>query len=233
MSLKSFLKITLVAAGLCASGLLQAQSMYRCGSVYQDRPCDGKDPGKRIGSTGSSEPAYKPVADAECAQRGADTLKIVWRREAGASAQKQMDDIDAQRAQCGMDQKRLIAEVYNKRGSAPEVRAAIEADCVQEKEKAAQAAAWAAAMPTAGKAPSANGASTSASSETEVKTSDARRREDDAAREEANRKRVCDDLKSDLADIQGRQRTGGDVREMERLNQKSRDKQSQLNRGGC
>ena len=233
MSFKSSMKITLVIFSLGTSCLLHAQSMYRCGSVYQDRPCDGKDPGKRIGSTASSEPVYKPAADAECAQRGADTLKIVWRREAGASAQKQMDDIDAQRSPHGADQKRLIAAVYNKRGSAPEVRAAIEADCAQEKEKAAQAAAWAAAMPTAGKAPSSSGASASAGSEAEAKAGEGRRREEDAAREAASKKRRCDDLKSDIADIQNRQRAGGDVSEMERLNQKSRDKQSQLNRSNC
>lgn len=233
MSLNSWQKMVVVFIGISTSTLLHAQSMYRCGSVYQDRPCDGKDPGKRIGSTGSQEPAYKPAADSECAQRGADALKIVWRREAGASAQKQMSDIDVQNSPRSTDQKRLIADVYNKRGSAPEVRVAIEADCMLEKEKAAQAAAWAAAMPAPGKAQSAAGASASAGSDADIRARDSQRREEVAVREATKKKTRCDDLKAELATIRSRQRAGGDVTDMEHLNQRNRDAQTQLNQNGC
>ena len=230
MSLSSWLKIAAVFAGIGLCGLVNAQSMYRCGSVYQDQPCQGKDPGKRIGNTGSQESTGKPVSDSECAQRGADTLKIVWRKEAGASAQKQMEDIDAQRSSRESEQKRLIAEVYNKRGSALEVRAAIEADCMLEKERAAQAGAWAAAMPPLGQP---KPAAPSGSSKADDKTADARRREEAAAQEAAGKKSRCEDLKGRLAGIRDDQRTGGDVERMEHLNQKSREVEKQLLDGRC
>src|SRR4051812_3189973 len=115
MRVNSWLKIVGVFAGAMLCSAIHAQTMYRCGSVYQDRPCEGKDPGKRIGSTGSAQSADKPVADAECAQRGAETLKIVWKREAGASADKQIADLNAARSGSSkmFDERKLIADVYN------------------------------------------------------------------------------------------------------------------------
>ncbi len=235
MASSSLLKLAGLITGIVLCTSINAQSMYRCGSVYQDRPCEGKDTGKRIGSTGSQQSADKPVTDAECAQRGAETLKIVWKREAGASADKQIEDLNARRSGTSkiFDEKKLILDVYNKRGSAPEVRAAIEADCMLEKEKAAQAAAWAAAMPQPG-APKTSAAVASAdSSEADAKSADARRRDDAAAKEAANKKARCEDLKARLEDISSAQRRGGDVVEMERLNRKRRDTDSQLRTTGC
>ena len=233
MTFHSWQKIVGVFTAAVLCGAVHAQSMYRCGSVYQDRPCEGKDPGKRIGSTGSPQSADKPVADAECAQRGAETLKIVWKREAGASADKQIADLNAGRSGPPkmFDERKLIADVYNKRGSAPEVRAAIEADCMLEKERAAQAAAWAAAMPQPGQSKA--GAPPAASSEADAKTADARRREETTAKDAANKKARCEDYNSQLEEITSTQRRGGDVREMERLNQKRRDIDSQSRAMGC
>lgn len=235
MRLNSRLKMAgvFIAVTLCGAG--HAQSMYRCGSVYQDRPCEGKDPGKRIGSAGSPQSADKPVSDTECAQRGAETLKIVWKREAGASADKQIADLNAGRAGSSklFDERKLIADVYNKRGSAPEVRAAIEADCMLEKERAAQAAAWAAAMPQPGQSKPGAGAATPGNSEADAKAANARRHEEAASRDAENKKARCADYKATLEDVTNAQRRGGGVSEMERLNQKRRDTDNLGRAAGC
>ena len=233
MTIGTHLRIVGVFIGISLCGLVDAQTMYRCGSVYQDRPCDGGQQGKVIGSTGGRQPAYKPVADAECAQRGANTLKIVWSREAGASAEKQIADIDAGRPASprSWEDKRLVMEVFNKRGSASEVRAAIEADCMLEKERAAQAAALiGAAQALTGKPQPAPVTTLTGDNDADTKAADARQSE---ARERANKKSRCDELNARLAGIRNSQRTGGDIREMESLNQKSRDTEGQLREVGC
>jgi hypothetical protein len=221
--------------GICLSGLGHAQTMYRCGNVYQDRPCDGGQQGKVIGSTGSQQSAHTPVADAECAQRGANTLKIVWAREAGASAEKQIADIDARRPALprSWEEKRLVKDVFNKRGSAPEVRAAIEADCMLEKEKAAQAAATAAAAEFPSRTSQPEPATIPIRNyEVDTKAADTRR-DDYEAQERARKKSHCDDLKARMVDVRNSQRSGGNVQEMERLNRRSRETEAQLRNASC
>jgi hypothetical protein len=126
------------AAGLAllvglAGGPALAQKMYRCGSNYQDRPCSGQD-SRVISRSGAGQdaPAAAPV-DAACARRAADAQKVAWVRETGKTEAEQVA------AQPG--QRELIAQVYRRRGSSVDIRNGIEAECVAEKERAAQAAA--------------------------------------------------------------------------------------------
>src|SRR4051812_17454103 len=70
-------------AGLIACAPGYAQTMYRCGNKYQDRPCDAGQKSKAVGSA-SFGAAEASSGDAQCAQRGKDALKIVWSREGGA-----------------------------------------------------------------------------------------------------------------------------------------------------
>ncbi len=211
---------------LCCANV-SAQHMYRCGSVYQDRPCEGGQQGKRIGSTGSSETA-KPVADADCAKRGANTLKIVWAREAGASAERQLSDAQ------GSDARKLIADVYNKRGSAPEVRAAIEADCMVEKERAAQAAAmYGATRGTDAQQPSSSEKVSSQSTEKSGKQNESKRHEDSESTKAEIKKTTCDSLKTELTDIKANQRRGGNAETMEDLRQQLRTTNDRIRDTGC
>ena len=59
-------------------------------------------------------------------------------REGGATREKQLTDLPKVGTQA--DMLKTLDSVYNKRGSAPEVRAAIESECVAEKQKQADAA---------------------------------------------------------------------------------------------
>ena len=134
-----------LAAGLMLCASAQAQRMYRCGNQYQEYPCAGSQQSKAVNTTGAGKSAAASTASVpECAARGTASQKIVWARESGATQDKQIADL---RAKGQIDQKQadLIAAVYSKRGTAPEVRAAIEADCAAEKDQAVQAAALRAA----------------------------------------------------------------------------------------
>src|SRR5262245_46279065 len=80
------------------------QTMYRCGNKYQDLPCESGE-GSRLGKSGTPQAQGQPQgrsaaqfqaeADAaECSNRGKDSLKISWAREAGATAEKQLAEVN-------------------------------------------------------------------------------------------------------------------------------------------
>jgi hypothetical protein len=119
-------------------------TMFRCGSSYQDRPCDAGQPAKVINSSGvarehASNPAPASAAsagvaavaplrvDAECAALGNRAKQIVWAKETGRTADVQLA------AASSDDDRRLIADVYRRRGSALDVRSGVEADCMAAK----------------------------------------------------------------------------------------------------
>ena len=131
----------IAAAAFCAPA--GAQKMYRCGSTYQETPCTGNQQGKEIRAAGPASSQSASSTDAACAQRGAASQKIVWAREAGATAEKALADVESKSLSRSQkeEEKRLIEDIYQKRGSAPEIRAAIEADCVADKKLQSEAAA--------------------------------------------------------------------------------------------
>ncbi|MES2263765.1 MAG: hypothetical protein V4724_35045 [Pseudomonadota bacterium] len=201
-----------------------AQKMYRCGNAYQDRPCEGNQVGKVIGGGGASSSSVQPVADAYCAQRGIDSQKISWSREGGA-LQEQLLAKSRKAAE-----RQLIEDVYARRGSAPEVRASIEADCIAEKEKAARLGM----SPDAVNARRSSAANASAPSpESDIRTVDASRARERAASEANFKKESCSNFKTELENIASRQRAGGTGDVMEYLNQQRRDIESKVRQTGC
>lgn len=219
------LSILLLLAGLSASA--HAQKMYRCGNTYQDRPCSGEQQGKVLGSTGVPQPSAAPAAEGYCGQRGASAQKIMWAKEAGRTEEMQLS------AASGAEERKLIAEVYRKRGSSVEVRAAIEADCTAERQRAAQAAALIEAAaklqeqdkPAAATPPA---AATSANSEAA-----AVRQQQEAAREAASKKSRCSTLANHLEDIRNSQRSGGSAATMDSLRQQQRKTEKEWGDAGC
>lgn len=220
------LPAALACLALCATA--QAQKMYRCGNAYQDRPCDGGQQGKVIGSAGAAQPPAGPVSDRECTQRGIDAQKIMWAKEAGHTAEMQLSASKSAR------EKMLISEVYSKRGSSSVVRAAIEADCVAEKEKAAQAAALiSAAAKLQGMEPPAVSSAPGESAGAEPEAEAARQREKLAASDAARKKARCDGIASQLDIIRNEQRRGGSGVLMNDLNRKRQDAYREQNEAGC
>jgi hypothetical protein len=212
----------------------QAQTMYRCGKQYQDRPCDAGQQGRAVGNATSSPPGAAASADAECAQRGSDAVKIVWAREAGATQERQFSEIDEKplSASRKAQEKSLVAEVYRKRGTAPEVRAAIQADCVAEKERLAQAAALAAAaarLQGQGAAPGPQPAAAPGPGEQDLRAAEENDREMQAER----KRRTCASLNESLERNGKALRAGGSGAAMDRLRERGREIEGQMRSTGC
>lgn len=202
--------------------------MYRCGSTYQDQPCSGHEEGKIVGSTGASRsslPAHS--SDAECARMGEDSRKIAWAREAGAMKEDAMARASSPR------ERELVEKVYILRGTSSEISAAIAADCVSEKERAAQAAALiqeAQRLSPPGQANAPMGASNSrAVGQRNTEAAPQNKSADDSQA----RKQQCDRLRENLIRIANQQRQGGSAATMENLKQQQREVQSALDTAHC
>lgn len=223
----------LLIAALLVCAQAHAQTMYRCGNKYQDRPCDAGQKGKAVGSASFGAPEAS-TGDAQCAQRGKDSLKITWAREGGATEERMMSE-----ARTSQD-RRLVTEVYRRRGSASQVQAAIEADCAAEKQKEAEANALAIAaarargdlretrgepgQPAPSMSPSQPGSDAAAAE---------RGKEERAAQEASAKKATCASLSSQMESLRSRERAGGTVRTMERLSDERRQLQSRMSSNGC
>jgi hypothetical protein len=107
---------------------LVAQTLYRCGNTYQDKPCSGQN-GKVVTVLKSGE-AGPGLVDAKCSQRGNEAQKLMWARETGAI---ESDMVAKART---ASERELVAVVYRQNGSSAQVRQAVEAACIAEKEKA-------------------------------------------------------------------------------------------------
>lgn len=227
-----------------------ALALYRCGNVFQDKPCES-GPEIRLSPSGrpTNQPAAAPEAPsapaaataapsakpatssftAACARVGDQAQRIAWKREGGATQEQQL----AERATVlpQSEQAETIAAVYARRGSAPEIRAAIEAECVAGKHKEAEAAdllrqlrkqagetaAAPAPAPRAAPASPAESAPQASATPASTKPSDA----------------ACANLRRPLDDVNSRLRQGGTARTMEFLQTERRRAEASLRSAGC
>jgi hypothetical protein len=199
--------------------------MYRCGNQYQDRPCDAGQPSRALGSANPNATAVASNVDRECTQRGRDSMRISWGREAGATLEKALsENRDAQ----------LVRDVYGKRGSAAEVRTAIEADCQVQKEKEATTAAALKALGVDGRTPLPAPALPQSSNvpADSVKQPVAAQERDGPAAEE-RKTEECRRLNAELQHIQSQQRVGGSAARMESLKAGQRKTLHELTKAGC
>lgn len=222
-AMKTLHLATLFGALTCIvfSAPIQAQTMYRCGSVFQDRPCENGQQGKIIGINRASNPADKPALDLACTRRGEEAKKIIWSREGGASADKLMAETSSS------ERRKLIADVYAIRANSSEVRAAIENDCMAEKIRARQNGY----MPDDDvSSPSRNAERKfSAPGETDKRVEQAITADNALAR----KRDQCDYLKSQLVSNRSNQRAGGGSDTMNSLNQQKVDIENALKSAQC
>jgi uncharacterized protein DUF4124 len=228
--------MTRLLLGLTCSLLLaaqaHAQTLYRCGNVYQDRPCDAGQKGKVLGSTGaagSAGPATQTGGvDPECVQRGTDSNKIVWAREGGATEERLLSEAASE------SQRRLVRNAYRRPGAASSVQAAVEADCVAEKQREEQEAAIAVAAALkarregggAGLQPS----PAQASADPKAQEQAAQQRAEYGADQ---KKRQCARYKDDMDRLRNLERAGGSASTMDSLNDQRRGLREQMSRAGC
>ena len=231
-----WLSVFSVFLALFFSASSYAQKTYRCGSVYQDRPCDDAQNSKEVRylGGGASAPAGQGV-DQQCKQRGIDSQKIVWARQSGVLAEKLIAEVaskglDSSRAN---EERNLIAAVYQKpRGSAVEVAAAIEADCVDARKQAALSAALIAeGLKLQGKDPLAAGTPTpNTGAQTAARTSSESSSATNAA---ANKTTLCSSLSAKVDAVKSNQLAGGSMPDMERLNRLRTSAEADKSRAGC
>lgn len=208
--------------------------VYRCGKVYQDRPCEGEQPGEtvtgvRSKARGANSSAAAPPAGtlhAVCAQRGKDSQLIVWSREGGSTKEKMLSEEN------NPAKRQLIADVYRSRGTATQVRARIEAECQAEMEEKAKALAIHEAMIKAGVAPARSAAPSGPSPE--EKAAAARQREQELEQRAASAEQArCDSLKRQMDSIRKQQRRGGTGATMDRLNRQRSNVDQEIRKNEC
>lgn len=226
-------RLLLLAAIAAAALPASAQTMYRCGSTFQDHPCGGGQPGQAMATSHAPDAAKAssaaPAVSGICTQFGVAAQKISWKREAGKTQQEQIAENGGERE--------LIADVYTRRGSSTEVRAAVERDCMAEHERVIQAAGQAAA---ANKANINNGTSfapietrvNEAGSSSQVDAQQAAR-DKAAANAAASKRATCQQVNGQLDGIRARQRAGGNAQVMESLRQQYRDVSDRASAAGC
>jgi len=224
----------LMAATLsCSAAPAMAQALYRCGSTFQDHPCGGGQSSQAIGTVSRGDTAAPSPAStrpsAECSQRGIAAQRIKWMREAGKTQQEQI-------AAAGGGQQDLIADVYRRQGTSTQVRAAVEADCMAEQQRNAQAAALLEAANRANGTHGPKGSSGDGRNIGSVATAPTvgtAARDSAAANAADARKAACQQFSSQLDGIRAMQRAGGDVKAMESLKQQDADLRNRRRAAGC
>ena len=230
--MKTILSVV-IAMPLLMSGMATAQTMYRCGSNYQDRPCDAGQKGKPIGrATGPSEAATTPASGAatpECRQRGQDSLAVVYAWEGGATPDRQIDEISRKSIPESRKsfERQLVADVYRQRGTAAAVRSRIEAECMKELEERARAAALADALMRSGARPPGTASAPAATTAAKATPQTVNQPQLDAKQQR------CNALDAQLRGNQNQQRAGGSISTLEKLRNDQRELETQRQASAC
>jgi hypothetical protein len=229
MKKRNWIAVLAILTGTAFNGTVVAQ-VYRCGNTYQDRPCDAAQGGKPLNASSGTPSAPAGTAiDDDCAQRGIAAQRIMWAREAGQTADTQLAAANSSL------QRKLIGSVYRKRGSAPEVRTAIESECAAEKQRDAQAATLleAAARLRAQDDPAA-GPGTGSPSPTVKGTATASLADGSEDERMAVAKRTrCSALRDRAETLRSEQRAGATAARMDSLNKQRRVIDDSLRSEGC
>jgi hypothetical protein len=211
----------IILAGLFYGIAAQAQTMYRCGSTYQDRPCENGQQGKIIGTNRAASASDKPKLDASCVRRGEEAKKIIWSREGGAIQQELLA------ATPSAERRKLISEVYAIRANSSEVRAKIESDCMDERLAERQfgypGSANAAVSPDTKRKAMTTGDGETKGTENDQHTNASTER----------KQAMCNMLKQQLSSNSNQQRAGADGENRDQLNQQRRDTDNALKSAGC
>lgn len=194
-----------------------AQTLYRCGNTYQDQPC-GKGQQERVIGV-LHAPTENPAAniDVGCRQRGEEAKKIIWMREAGATQERLLADGGSE------ERRKLIGDIYAQRGNSADVRAAVEKDCMEEKNRNRPPQKSGPGNNPAAK-PETTGDAASASAAASANTG-----KSDATRTQG----LCKQLREVLGQMQNGERSGGNAEEMESMKTMRRDTEKEMKNLGC
>jgi hypothetical protein len=226
-------RLLVATFALLATTPAAAQTLYRCGNTYQDRPCSGADAGRVVGrGDPRADGNPRTALHTDCAQRGEAALRIMWLRQAGAR-QDQVRGLSDRNAPA--PEAELIAQVYQLRGTPPEVRAAVEQQCATDLERATRDPAFAAAMAErveqaerAALSPPLSSPSAAPSAAVGSLQRPPAPTADTSAREAR-----CDDLRRQREALARLARDGGSISQMEALNRQRRALDEEQRASGC
>ena len=254
-TVRFFIAVLLVLSGA------PALAMYRCGNVFQDTPCAGGteirlSPAGRQLPAGTSSPPNAPAPTAAgsafatspfataCARAGDQAQRMVWKREGGASQEQQLADPPGVLSRS--EQAKLLGDVYARRGTAMEVRNAIQAECLVEKQKESEATELLGRLRKQSGESDASSASLAASAAsapaTRAGAAAPPQAGASAAENAANRSAsaggkpsaaACAGLRKSVDDVNARLRQGGSGQAMERLQNDRRSAENSLRSSGC
>jgi hypothetical protein len=126
-------------AGACIAGTVTlAAGVFRCpDGSYQDKPCG--EGGKLVTSTTREAPPEKGQ-DAQCLGRAKLAEKFARDKAGGATPEAILARVDKEMMpyEERVARKKFAAEVLQMKGGPAEVRATVEADCMEQKNAAAR-----------------------------------------------------------------------------------------------
>ncbi|PXX37332.1 DUF4124 domain-containing protein [Undibacterium pigrum] len=196
----------------------QAQNLYRCGSTYQDKPCDNGQAGQLIKKAQSQPVSDKPPLDAHCMRRGEEAKKIIWLKEGGAFQDKVAADAKTS------EQRKLIADVYALRGNSSDIRTKIENDCMADKDTERKFGTRSyedeVNRHLAAERKAVNGPNTKDSNKADTN-------------EAARKQEACEDIRRQISTARSNQKAGGSVQEMEAMADNKRRIETSLKEMGC
>jgi hypothetical protein len=223
--------LVVIGVGVVVSALstvpatAEAQSLYRCGATYQDRPCSGGDSKvlARAAPQTAADPEGSQSMEPVCRDRGAAAQKIMWAREVGQTQDEQLSrrEFDAD----------LIKRVYALRGSSLVVRRAIESGCMKELERE-DGARRSAAGDSAGLSTS-RGSRRGMAERAGALEDDATGASGKVQQAQQASGETCSMISAELSRLRNAQRSGGDGATMDDLAAQVRAAQSRLRTKGC
>ena len=106
--------------------------MYKCGSAYQDHPCDDQDAQKRFARGRFDADRAHPDTDRDCARAVAELLPLWKRLHAGEPASKLRGQILARPlgGKAGGDTRDLFFALRESDISGPQARSQLETQCM-------------------------------------------------------------------------------------------------------
>jgi hypothetical protein len=135
MGIRSSIAALMFTVAACSSA--SGQNLFKCGATFQDKPCDTEVQKKYSSLTGSfSKEQANATADAQCAERGTRALPFIQARTRQETLESLHAAIDAKPVARleKIKEKELASAVFAKKGGPVEIRAAIETECMDNKQ---------------------------------------------------------------------------------------------------
>lgn len=130
--------LLLLAASMLAPGAAMA-ALYKCGTVYQDRPCDNGQPQQQLRPSGGTVSAPAPVLTSapkprtssglSCGESAEQAQRIAWKRDSGVKREVVAAELKNRRNAAEL--LALVDEVYTQKVPAADIRRQREQQCTQ------------------------------------------------------------------------------------------------------